>query len=56
MTKDKTLLLEVLCEAFDLIIDMMDSGAEGGQINGRGHNEYFIFHRMPDGLIDYGFM
>lgn len=56
MRDDKAKLLDVLCQAFDLIVDVVQNGADGGQIDGSTYNEYFTFKQLPDGRIDYSFM
>lgn len=56
MRDDKAKLLDVLCKAFDLVVDVVRSGSDGGRIDGKSYNEYFTFQRLPDGRIDYSFM
>lgn len=56
MRDDKVILLDVLCQAFYLVVDVLQNGSNGGQIDGKSYNEYFTFQRLPDGRIDCAFM
>lgn len=56
MKAEYALLVSVLSDGFRLVIDVLQNGSDGGQIDGKSYNEYFTFQRMPDGRIDYAFM
>lgn len=56
MKAENALLVSVLSDAFHLVIDVLQNGSDGGQIDGKSYNEYFTFKRLPDGRIDYAFM
>ena len=56
MKAEYALLVSVLSDGFRLVIDVLQNGSDGGQIDGKSYNEYFTFQRMPDGWIDYAFM
>ena len=56
MRADNALLISVLSDAFNLVINVLQNGSDGGRIDGKSYNEYFTFQRLPDGRIDYAFM
>lgn len=46
MRADNALLISVLSDAFNLVINVLQNGSDGGRIDGKSYNEYFTIDSL----------